>query len=994
MAALDVQPTPANLVELLQRLSGGQTSQDENQRLLQVWQSLEEKEGLRMRLYEIFANRELPTEVRLLTVIAFKNSIEKLWTLRNARTKIPDSEKQQIRRGLLEYFVHETNEAVFRQIAATFAKIFRKDYPDQWKELLPTLVKVCINPADSMQQSRAITVLAAVAESVASLRIQPRKIQQASKDLLEFAANLWHSKFSQMLQAIQAALQQGGAANSDELRRSCQETERCTNLLYSLVAMGCPDCDTNPHAQQLFPKIGNVLAVLVDEVFPKVRNSPIEDDVTDIANSLASLVSKSQSRNPLPFRRYLQPFLDYFTKLVASYKFQEHIPKSFIVHALNFIRQVVSCQPYSGSSGAVVVRGSSIAFDKVALQEAQAILADFFNQERVHFITQTLVEVYFPLKSDEIDDWKTDGELFYSESLVSQAHEKVRPAAELLLGELFERFTKTSGTYVMSALQTVITSSTNSPADQQLLMKDAVYHALGIGHYHLHDAMQSQNLDFNRLYQQVFSKELVSADKSGSTGLFIRTRIAWLLGKYSDDISQELRPHVYLALLEMLREEDLVLRLTVVDSFRMLIDNVGFYANQFDDYVQPMFQLSLRLIGDLSEADSRQRVLSTVKILIDQLKEKIVPAAQLILSALQQLWEVSAEQNMLRMEIVNCLTNVVTALSFQSKEIHGFLINVLGTSTDPENKESGYLTEHGFDLWLVVLQNTPTLPQGLSDLFPRWIYHAQASTQYTEVALKILANYILLGGGSFVQLHGSEISKALLSYFNNLIDAGIKQVAKVVSTFVEMFPDDSPRFLADILESIIVRFSKDQNPKTSDASAVMNECLYIFARLFFQSYQNTMELMTKLSERHGVDLLLPMLRLMTDRFESIPFSFRQKVFALALANCLATRNVDHVRLLLPAVFSHSTTVIFQDSDSQIFLPDVKPNPNTTEWTEGDRRRELAQKDPAPTINMRDYVNAKLEECGKLNGLQAIQALVGEVDAAIIQEFKEAPQRQT
>ena len=52
--------------------------------------------------------------------------------------------------------------------------------------------------------------------------------------------------------------------------------------------------------------------------------------------------------------------------------------------------------------GAVAGR-SGISFDKTALHEAQAIMRDFFNQERVHLITRTLVEVYFPLKADEID---------------------------------------------------------------------------------------------------------------------------------------------------------------------------------------------------------------------------------------------------------------------------------------------------------------------------------------------------------------------------------------------------------------------------------------------------------------------------------------------------------------------------------------------------------------------------------------------------------------
>ena len=46
------------------------------------------------------------------------------------------------------------------------------------KELLPSLVKVCMSPGDALQQNRAIKVLASVAEGIASLRVQQQKIQQ------------------------------------------------------------------------------------------------------------------------------------------------------------------------------------------------------------------------------------------------------------------------------------------------------------------------------------------------------------------------------------------------------------------------------------------------------------------------------------------------------------------------------------------------------------------------------------------------------------------------------------------------------------------------------------------------------------------------------------------------------------------------------------------------------------------------------------------------
>merc|ERR1719323_170488 len=80
---------------------------------------------------------------------------------------------------------------------------------------------------------------------------------------------------------------------------------------------------------------------------------------------------------------------------------------------------------------------------------------------------------------------------------------------------------------------------------------------------------------------------------------------------------------------------------------------------------------------------------------------------------LPQLWDASADHNMLRCAILTTLV-VVQGLGSACENISPFVYCVIKLSVDSKNEESVYLLEEGLELWLATLHNSKTL-------LPQWM---------------------------------------------------------------------------------------------------------------------------------------------------------------------------------------------------------------------------------------------------------------------------------
>ncbi|KAL0090724.1 armadillo-type protein [Phycomyces blakesleeanus] len=106
-------------------------------------------------LQDIFYDRSVHHDVRFLSGIYLKNGIDRFWR-RTAKNPIAPEEKIAIRLRLLQ-FLDEPSKKLASQNAIIVARIARLDFPNEWPELLPTLIQAIeTTSSGNNEQSRII----------------------------------------------------------------------------------------------------------------------------------------------------------------------------------------------------------------------------------------------------------------------------------------------------------------------------------------------------------------------------------------------------------------------------------------------------------------------------------------------------------------------------------------------------------------------------------------------------------------------------------------------------------------------------------------------------------------------------------------------------------------------------------------------------------------------------------------------------------------------
>ncbi|KAF4803085.1 importin-11 isoform X2 [Turdus rufiventris] len=131
-----------------------------------------------------------------------------------------------------------------------------------------------------------------------------------------------------------------------------------------------------------------------------------------------------------------------------------------------------------------------------------------------------------------------------------------------------------------------IEGSTNMENTNAILIKDAVYNAVGLAAYELFDSV-----DFDQWFKNQLLAELqVSHDRYKP----IRRRVIWLIGQWiSVKFKSDLRPVLYEAIRNLLQDRDLV-------------------------YLESMFTLLFQLLQEVTQCDTKMHVLHVLSCVIER----------------------------------------------------------------------------------------------------------------------------------------------------------------------------------------------------------------------------------------------------------------------------------------------------------------------------------------------------------------------------------------
>ncbi|KFO75173.1 Importin-11 [Cuculus canorus] len=885
---------------------------------LKQWET---QPGFYSVLLNIFTNHALDVNVRWLAVLYFKNGIDRYWR-RVAPHALSEEEKVTLRAGLITNFNEPVNQ-IATQISVLIAKVARVDCPRQWPELIPTLLE-SVKVQDDLRQHRALLTFYHVTKTLASKRLAAdRKLfYDLASGIYSFACSLWNHHTDTFLQQICAG-DEAAATNSLE------RTLLSLKVLRKLTVHGFVE----PH-----------------------WNAEVMGFLHAVFERLKQFLECSRSiRAENVCRDRLEKTIILFTKVLLD--FLDQHPFSFtplIQRSLEFAVSYVKNYAYKPSK--------NIEDSSPDTLEAHKIKTAFFTYPTLMEICRRLVTHYFLLTKEELMMWEEDPEGFTVEESGGDSWKySLRPCTEVLFIDIFHEYNQTL-TPVLLEMVHSLQGSTNVEDTNAILIKDAVYNAVGLAAYELFDSV-----DFGQWFRNQLLAELQVSDDRYKP---IRRRVIWLIGQWiSVKFKSDLRPMLYEAIRNLLQDQDLVVRIETATTLNCLpVDVFEFRTQQFLPYLECMFTLLFQLLQEVTQCDTKMHVLHVLSCVIERVSVQIRPHVECLIQYLPLLWKQSEEHNMLRCAILTTLIHLVQGLGADSKNLYPFLLPVIQLSTDVSQPPHVYLLEDGLELWLVTLENSPCLTPELLRIFQNMSALLELSSENLQNCFKIINAYIFLSSSGFLQMYATDLCRSFCELLKDITTEGQVQVLKVVENVLKVNPVLGPQMFQPLLPSVFRGIIGGER-----YPVVMSTYLGIMGRVLLQNASFFSLLLSQMACEFGQELdqtLGNMIEMWVDRMDNITQPERRKLSALALLSLLPSLNSViqdkfcgiiniSVEGLHDVMSEDPETGTYKDCMLMSHFEEPKVTEDEEPPTEQDKRKKmLALKDPVHTVSLQQFIFEK------------------------------------
>ena len=168
-----------------------------------------------------------------------------------------------------------------------------------------------------------------------------------------------------------------------------------------------------------------------------------------------------------------------------------------------------------------------------------------------------------------------------------------------------------------------------------------------------------------------------------------------------------------------------------------------------------------------------------------------------------QMWNDGETSEHLKTHIVVLAGSVVTALGPASVSVHQTVVPLISHSIDVDNPDSVFLMGDGLDLWLATLERAPEMTDDLADLFGA-LHGLMVSGQgELRLLIRIFDSYLLLGGRPFMEVAAEGVVECIAHTLRNVRPEGIVKLVPAMGMIVQLFPDDGPPLLGEVLRTIL-----------------------------------------------------------------------------------------------------------------------------------------------------------------------------------------------
>uniref|UniRef100_A0A3Q3VMA8 Importin-11 n=1 Tax=Mola mola TaxID=94237 RepID=A0A3Q3VMA8_MOLML len=942
---------------------------------LRQWET---QPGFYSVLLSIFNNHMLDLNVRWLAVLYFKNGIDRYWR-RVAPHALSEEEKTSLRAGLITNFNEPVNQ-IATQIAVLIAKVARLDCPRQWPELIPILLE-SVKGQDGLQQHRALLTFYHVTKTLASKRLaQDRRLfQDLASGIYSFAFSLWSHHTDCFLLQIYA---RDEAAALGSLERTLLSLK----VLRKLTVHGFQEPQQNMEVM-LLCNIALLFCVSGRQVGPdSICREKLEKTIILFTKVLLDFLE----HHPCAFIPLIQRSLEFAVSYVFTPAGEGLTFERFIVQCMSLIKMIVKNDAYKPAK--------NIDDSKPESLEAHKIKTAFFTHPTLTEIGRRLVSHYFLLTEEELAMWEEDPESFAVEETGGDSWKySLRPCTEVLFLDIFHNYSQTLTPVLLDMVQN-LQGPTNVEEPVQLLMKDAVYNAVGLAAYELFD-----NVDFDQWFKNQLLGEL---QVNHHRYKLIRRRVIWLIGQWiSVKFKSDLRPLLYEIILSLMQDPDLVVRIETATTLKLNIlpiltfcSSQLFRTEQFLPYLESIFGLLFQLLQQVTECDTKMQVLHVISCVIERVHIQIRPYVGCLVQYLPLLWKQSEEHNMLRCAILTTLIHLVQGLGAESKNLYPFLLPVIQLSTDVSQPPHVYLLEDGLELWLVTLENSPAITQELLRIFQNMSALLELSSENLRTCFQIVNAYLYLSATEFLQNYAESLCRSFCDLLKDITNEGQVQVLKVVEIALKVSPILGAHMFQPLLPAVFRGIVDGER-----YPVVMSTYLGIMGRVLLQNSSFFSSLLTQMASEcsQEMDQLLGcVIEMWVDRMDNITQPERRKLSSLALLSLLPSDNsviqdkfCGIISICVEALHDVMTedpeTGTFKDCMLMSHFEEPKLSDDEEPPTEQDKRKKLlALEDPVHSVSLQQFVYEKLKAQQALMGDQGFGVLMETVDTELVRQLQE------
>ncbi|XP_074493759.1 importin-11 [Sebastes fasciatus] len=939
---------------------------------LRQWET---QPGFYSVLLNIFNNHMLDVNVRWLAVLYFKNGIDRYWR-RVAPHALSEEEKTSLRAGLITNFNEPVNQ-IATQIAVLIAKVARLDCPRQWPELIPILLET-VKGQDGLQQHRALLTFYHVTKTLASKRLaQDRRLfQDLASGIYSFACSLWSHHTDCFLQQIYA---RDEAAALGSLERTLLSLK----VLRKLTVFGFQEPQQNMEVMGFLNAVFERLKQFLECSRQVGPDSTCREKLEKMIILYTKILLDFLEYHPCAFIPLIQRSLEFAVSYLFTPAGEGVTFERFIVQCMSLIKLIVKNDAYKPSK--------NIDDSKPESLEAHKIKTAFFTHPTLTEIGRRLVSHYFLLTEEELAMWEEDPESFAVEETGGDSWKySLRPCAEVLFLDIFHSYNQILIPVLLDMVQN-LQGPTNVEDSVQLLMKDAVYNAVGLAAYELFD-----NVDFDQWFKNQLLGEL---QVSHHRYKLIRRRVIWLIGQWiSVKFKSDLRPLLYEVILSLMQDPDLVVRIETATTLKLTVDDFEFRTEQFLPYLESIFGLLFQLLQQVTECDTKMQVLHVISCVIERVNTQIRPYVGCLVQYLPLLWKQSEEHNMLRCAILTTLIHLVQGLGAECKNLYPFLLPVIQLSTDVSQPPHVYLLEDGLELWLVTLENSPAITPELLRIFQNMSALLGLSSENLRTCFAIVNAYLYLSATDFLQNYAESLCRAFCDLLKDITNEGQVQVLKVVEIALKVSPILGAHMFQPLLPAVFRGIVAGER-----YPVVMSTYLGIMGRVLLQNSTFFSSLLTQMASEcsQKMDQLLgSVIEMWVDRMDNITQPERRKLSSLALLSLLPSDNSviqDKFCGIINISVEALHDVMTEDTESGTFkdcmlmshFEEPKLSDDEEPPTEQDKRKKLlALEDPVHSVSLQQYVYEKLKAQQAMMGDQGFGVLMETVDTELVRQLQE------